>query len=251
MVINGCVAIVTGASRGIGKEITRALIERHAHVIALDIDAEELEKTAADVGAEAFHADVRDPAHADAVVQHALDRHGRLDIIVANAGIGWAGDFAVMPPDRLANLVAVNVAAPMMLARAAVPVMLEARRGSLVFISSIVGSLLMPQEAVYSATKAAIDGFAEPLREELRGTGLHVATVVPAVVRTKFFETRGEPYDRKFPRMIGPERIAGAVVDAIEHDARRRLVPRWIKVPIRLHGMAPASYRALSRHFGG
>jgi short-subunit dehydrogenase len=249
--INGSVAIVTGASRGIGKEITRALVERHAHVIALDIDAEELEKTAADVGADAFAADVRDPAHADAVVQHALDRYGRLDIIVANAGIGWAGNFAVMPPERLANLVAVNVAAPMMLARAAVPTMLAARRGSLVFISSIVGSLLMPQETVYSATKAAIEGFAEPLREELRGTGLHVATVAPAVVRTKFFETRGEPYDRKFPRMIGPERIAAAVVDAIEHDAKRRLVPRWIVIPIRLRGIAPATYRALSRRFGG
>ncbi len=251
MDINGSVAIVTGASRGIGKEITRALVERHAQVIALDVDADELEKTAADVGADAFPADVRDPAHAEAVVQHALDRYGRLDIVVANAGIGWAGDFAGMPPERLTNLVAVNVAAPMMLARAALPTMLPSRRGSLVFISSIVGSLLMPQETVYSATKAAIDGFAEPLREELRGSGIHVSTVVPAVVRTKFFETRGEPYDRKFPRMIGPERIAAAVVSAIEHDAKRRLVPRWIVIPIRLHGMAPASYRALSRRFGG
>ena len=251
MDIDGSVAIVTGASRGIGKEITRALTERHVHVIALDVDADELAKTAADIGAEPFPADVRDPAHADAVVQHALDRHGRLDIIVANAGIGHCGDFAVMPPERIANLVAVNVAAPMMLARAALPTMLAARRGSLVFISSIVGSLLVPQEAVYSATKASIDGFAEPLREELRGTGIHVSTVVPAVVRTKFFETRGEPYDRTFPRMIGPEKIADAVVDVIERDAKRRLVPRWIVLPIRLRGIAPTTYRAVSRRFGG
>lgn len=251
MDIDGSVAIVTGASRGIGAEITRALSERHAHVIALGIEADELAKTAADVGAEAFVADVRDPAHADAVVQHALDRYGRLDIVVANAGIGHSGDFAVMPPARIGDLVAINVTAPMLLARAAIPAMLEARRGSLVFISSIAGALLVPTETVYSSTKAAVDGFAEPLREELRGTGVHVSTIVPAVVRTKFFETRGEPYERKFPRMIGPERIAAAVVDAVEHDTKRRLVPRWISVPIRLRGIAPASYRAISRRFGG
>lgn len=251
MDINGCVAIVTGASRGIGKEITRALSERHAHVIAVDIAADELDKTAADVGAEAFVADVRDPSHADAVVQHALERHGRIDLVVANAGVGHAGDFAAMPPTRITDLVAINVTAPMVLARAALPAMLAARRGSLVFISSIAGALLVRQEAVYSATKAAIDGFAEPLREELRGTGVHVATVVPAVVRTKFFESRGEPYDRTFPRMVGPERIAAAVIDVVERDAKRRLVPRWIGVPIRLRGIAPASFRAISRRFGG
>ena len=251
MQLDGTVAIVTGASRGIGKEITRALTERHAHVIALGNESDELDKTAADVGAEGFLADVRDPAHAQAVVQHALDRYGRLDIVVANAGIGHSGDFAVMPPERIADLVSINVTAPMMLARAALPSMLAARRGSLVFISSIAGNLLVPTETVYSATKAAVEGFAEPLREELRGTGVTVSTVVPAVVRTTFFETRGEPYERTFPRMVEPERIASAVVEAIERDAKRRLVPRWIQIPIRIRGIAPRTYRAVSRRFNG
>lgn len=250
MELAGSVAIVTGASRGIGKEIVRALADRHVHVIALGNEYDELHKVAADVGADAFHADVRDPAHAEAVVQHALDRHGRVDIIVANAGIGHAGDFAAMAPDRITDLVAINVAGPMLLARAALPSMLAADRGALVFISSIAGALLVPQESVYSATKAAVDSFAEPLRDELRGTGVTVSTVVPAVVRTAFFETRGEPYDRSFPRMIGPERIAAAVVHAAERGVKRRLVPRWIWVPIRLRGIAPATYRALSRRFG-
>lgn len=249
MQLDDSVALVTGGSRGIGKEIVRRLAERHARVVALDIEPEELHKTAADAGADAFVADVRDPAHADAVVQHVLDRHGRLDIVVANAGIGHSGDFSVMPPERISDLIAVNVTAPMLLARAALPSMLAARRGSLVFISSIAGALLVPTESVYSATKAAVDGFAEPLREELRGTGVTVSTVMPTAVRTTFFQTRGEPYERAFPRMIGPERIASAVLHVIEHEARRRVVPRWMLLPIRIRGLAPATYRAVSRHF--
>jgi short-subunit dehydrogenase len=247
--LDGSVAIVTGASRGIGKEVVRALAERHVRVVALGVEPEELQKAAADVGAEAFLADVRDPAHADAVVQHVLDSYGRLDIVVANAGIGHCGDFAEMSPERITDLVSVNVIAPMLLARAALPSMLAAKRGSLVFISSIAGALLVPRESVYSATKAAVDSFAEPLRDELRGSGVTVSTVVPAVVRTAYYETRGEPYGRKFPRMLGPERIASAVVRVIERGTKRRLVPRWLVIPIRLRGFAPATYRALSRPF--
>jgi short-subunit dehydrogenase len=247
----GSVAIVTGASRGIGLAIARALTERHAQVIAVDIEADELAKAAADLGAEAFVADVRDPSHADSVVQHALARYGRIDVVVANAGIGWAGQFAEMPVQRLSDLVAVNVAAPMLLARAAVPSMIAAQRGALVFISSIAGALLVTDEAVYSATKAAIDGFAEPLRDDLRGSNITVSTVVPAAVRTSFFDSRGEAYGRQFPRMIPPERIAAAVVDCIEHGTRRRVIPRWTVVPIRIRGIAPRTFRAIARRFGG
>jgi uncharacterized protein len=249
--LDGSVAIVTGASRGIGLAIARALTQRHAQVVAVDIEADELAKTAADIGADAFAADVRDAKHADDVVQHVLDRYGRIDVVVANAGIGWAGLFSEMPVQRISDLVAVNIAAPILLARAAVPSMVAARRGSLVFISSIAGSLLVTDEAVYSATKAAVDGFAEPLRDELRSHNITVSTVVPAVVRTQFFDSRGEPYGRRFPRMVAPERIAVAVVDCIENGTRRHVVPRWTLLPIRLRGIAPTTFRAIARRFGG
>jgi len=249
MRIDGAVAIVTGASGGIGRAIAQALAERHAQVIVLDVQADKLQKCAADLGADAFPADVRDPGHAEAVVRHALDRYGRIDIVVANAGIGHAGRVDAMNPERIRDLVAVNVTGPMLLARAALPSMLAARRGSLVFISSIAGSLLVKDEAVYSATKAAVDGFAEPLRDELHGSGVNVSTVVPAVVRTSFFDSRGEPYGRRFPRMIPPERIADGVVEVITRGKKRRVVPRWFLIPMRVRAMVPGLYREVSRRF--
>jgi len=248
--LRGTVAIVTGAGRGIGAATTRALVQRGVSVVALGHDRQDLAATAEAAGADAYWADVRDPAHADAVVAHTLRSHGRLDIVVANAGLGHAGAFADMPPDRIADLIAINVAAPLLLARAALPTMLEQRQGALVFISSIAGALLVPRESVYSATKAAIDAFTEPLREELRGTGVTVSTIAPAVVDTGFFDARGEPYLRRFPRPVPPERLSAAVVDALERGKTRQVVPRWLLLPIRLRGMAPRTYRALSRRFG-
>jgi short-subunit dehydrogenase len=247
--IDGAVAIVTGAARGIGAASARALADRGARVIALSIEDDELATTAKEIGADAISADVRDPVHADGVVAHALDKYGRLDLVVANAGIGHAGNFADMSAERIIDLVAVNVRAPMLLARSAVTPMLEQRRGALVFMSSIVGALPVPREAVYGATKAAVDAFADTIREELRGTGVTVSTVCPTVVDTHFFIDRGEPYERAFPRPIRPERIARAVVDAAENGKARYVVPRWMTIPMRIRGVAPMSYRAISRPF--
>ena len=249
MNLDGAVAIVTGAARGIGAASARALAARGVQVVSVDLDSSELPAAAEAIGGIAVAADVREPGHADHVVDRALEAYGRLDIVVANAGVGHYGLFAEMPAERMLDLVAINVRAPMLLARSAVAPMLEQQRGSLVFVSSIVGALPVPREAVYGATKAAVDAFADTLREELRGSGVTASTVCPTVVDTLFFRDRGEPYDRGFPRPIGPERIARAVVDAAEHGKARYVVPRWMTIPMRLRGVAPASYRAISRPF--
>lgn len=250
MELDGAVAVVTGASRGIGAATARALVEQGAKVIALGHEEDELVRAAADIGATSFIADVRDPAHAADVVAHALDLHGHLDIVVANAGIGHAGAFLDMPAQRIDDLVSINVRAPMLLAHAALPTMVEQGRGVLVFVSSIAGTLLVPDESVYSATKAAVEAFAEPLREELRGTGVRVATVVPAVVDTGFFDHRGEPYGRRFPRPVPANRLADAIVDTVVHNRNRRVVPTWFHVPMGVRRLVPRTYRVLSRWLG-
>lgn len=246
----GKVAIVTGASHGIGHATARALAARGATVVVAGLNDDALSALADQIGGSWIGVDVRDPAHADDLVKHAIDRHGRVDVVVANAGIGHAGDVVDMTAQRICDLVDVNVRAPMLLARAALAPMHAQGEGALVLISSIAAGVLVPRESVYSATKAAVEAFAEPLREELRGSGISVSTVAPGVVATRFFDDRGEPYERRFPRPVAPEVIAAAVVRSIETGRRHTVVPRWLGIAPRVRAVAPRVYRTLARRFG-
>lgn len=248
--LSGAVAVVTGATAGIGRATVRELRGRGAHVVAVGRDEAALASLTEEYDVTPVCLDLRADGAAEQVVAAALDRHGRLDVAVANAGVGHAGSVATMTAECVDELLAVNVRAPVQLARAALPTMLAQGRGALVFVSSIAGALLVPGETVYSATKAAVEGFAEPLREELRGTGVTVSTVLPGVVATGFFDRRGTPYDRRFPRPIRAERVATAVAEAAVSGRARVVVPRWLAVPIRLRGAAPGLYRAMSRRLG-
>ena len=250
MQLTGKVAVVTGASHGIGRATVQALAARGATVVAAGLDDDALTQLAEQVGGSWIGIDVRDPAHADELVKHTLDRHGRLDVVVANAGIGHAGEVVAMTTERICDLVDINLRGPMLLTRAALGPMLEQRSGAIVFISSIAGGVLVPRESVYSATKAAVEAFAEPLREELRGSGVIVSTVAPGVVATDFFTGRGEPYERRFPRPVRPEVIATAVLRAVEQGRRHQVVPRWLGIAPRVRAIAPSLYRTLARRFG-
>jgi len=244
------VVVVTGAAGGIGAATARRLRACGAQVVAVDADAVALARLERDTGVMSLVADVRDPAHAPRVVGEVLGVHGRIDGVVANAGIGHAGPVAGMTAERIDEVLAVNARAPMLLTRAALPSMLEAGHGAIVFVTSVAGVLLVPGESVYSASKAAVEAFAEPLREELRGSGVTVSVVRPAVVATAFFDERGEPYTRRWPRPVPPERIAAAIVEAIVRGTPEVTVPRWFVVPTRIRSMFPSVYRALARRFG-
>ncbi|MDQ1706646.1 MAG: hypothetical protein QOF18_3012, partial [Frankiaceae bacterium] len=135
MELRGAVVVVTGAGRGIGAATARALAARGAQVVVTGLDEAELAATAASIGAVPIVADVRDPAHAERVLAATAARFGPVDVVVANAGIGYAGAFAEMPAERIDDVIAVNVLGPMLLARSAVPAMLQRHRGALVFVS--------------------------------------------------------------------------------------------------------------------
>ncbi|ETK37207.1 hypothetical protein MPTA5024_05095 [Microbispora sp. ATCC PTA-5024] len=171
-----------------------------------------------------------------------------MDVLVANAGEGWSGPLAAMPDGTLERLVAVNLTAPMRLTRLLLPAMAERGRGHLVYVASIAGALGVREEAVYAATKAGLLAFAESLRYEAPGVG--VTVVLPGVVDTPFFERRGRPYTRSRPAPVPPARVAAAVVAAVERGRAEVYVPGWLRVPARLRGAAPGTFRALARRFG-
>jgi short-subunit dehydrogenase len=249
--VSGAVVVVTGAAGGIGRATALALGDRGANVVAVDHDDDSLAEVAAAVGGTAVCVDVTDIDHGDRVIEATVAAHGRVDAVIANAGTGYDGDFASMPVDRLRTLLDVNLRAPMLLARAALPRMVaQGGDAALVFTTSIAGAVPVPNEAAYCAAKTALEAFADSLRGELRGSRITVSTVRPGVVRTAFHDNRNEPYARRFPRLVPPERIAEAMVEVIESGDERRTVPAWLEVAAIVRRRTPWLFRTLSRRLG-
>jgi short-subunit dehydrogenase len=128
--------------------------------------------------------------------------------------------------------------------------MRKARRGHLVFVTSIAGRMGVADEAVYSASKAGLSTFADAIRLAHAPDGIGVSVVVPGVVDTKFFDRRGRPYDRRSPRPVPAAKVAAALVAAVEHNRPEVFVPAWLRFPARLNGLAPALVAKLQRKFG-
>jgi len=222
-------------------------------VVAVGRDEAALRDLAERTGATPLAVDLRETGAAADVVRRAREAHGRLDGVVANAGVGHAGAVVDMSDEQVAALVDLNVRGTFLLARAAVAAFTEqasdGRRRGIVFVSSIAGAVGVPGESVYSATKAAVESFAVVLREELRPAGVGVSTVLPGVVDTEFFARRGAPYDRRFPRPMPAARVARAVVAALESGRARTVVPRWLGLLAWLSAALFGPYRALARRF--
>jgi short-subunit dehydrogenase len=245
MKVAGARVLVTGASSGVGAATARAMARAGAELVLAGRDRVRLAAVAAETGGQALPGDITTDAGLLA------ERAGRVDVLVNNAGVGWAGAFAEMPQERLEGLVAVNLTAPIRLTRLLLPGMIEAGRGHVVFVTSIAGAIGVGREAVYSAAKAGLAVFAEALRDELREyPGIGVSVVLPGVVDTPFFERRGTPYDRRRPVPIPPERVARRIVAAVRNGRAESYVPGWLRLPARLRGAAPGPFRRLARRFG-
>ncbi|HEX7095321.1 MAG TPA: SDR family NAD(P)-dependent oxidoreductase [Acidimicrobiales bacterium] len=242
--LEGARCLITGASAGIGRALALRLAAAGARVCLHGRDADALAAVAdAAGGAPWVASDLAEPDGVRHVATSALDALGGIDVLVNNAGIGWAGPFASMTDDEIARLVAVDLTAPMLLTRALVPSMVEQHRGHVVFVGSIAGHVGVPNEAAYAAVKAGLVGLADSLRAELGRAGIAVSLVSPGPVVTEFFARRGVPYERRFPRPVPPERVADAIVRCIRTGRAEVFVPRWLSVPARLRGVAPATYR--------
>jgi short-subunit dehydrogenase len=250
MVIRGAVALVTGASSGLGRATAEMLAAKGATVLVHGRDEGALAGLAGRIGAMPLVEDLAQPGAAARLARAALAHVPHVDLLIANAGSGYAGDLSTMDASLPERLIAANLVAPIELTRALLPAMIESRRGGLFYVGSIAGRTGVAGEAVYAAAKAGLDTFAASLRLELMGTGVRVGVLVPGVIATPFFERRGRPYARTRPRPIPVDTAARALIRLIESGAAERYLPRWLGLPVAMRFTAPALYRSLAARYG-
>jgi len=212
--LTGRVILITGASRGIGFATARRALEAGAQVVMGSKTPERLAAAAEELAGhgEVAHrpVDVADYDAMEAFVDLALERFGRADVLVNDAGVAWAGDFADMPPAAIDAAVTVNVGGVLHGTRAVLPHLRQRGSGTVVNISSGAGHTGIPGLAAYSATKFAVNGFTEALAGELEGSGVGVYAVCPGRVATDMQETVS---GRR--QGVPPERIADAVLSLL------------------------------------
>ena len=239
MGLTGRCALVTGASSGIGAATAEVLAGAGCELVLVGRDERRLAEVAERTRARAVVADL---TTAEGLAR-AAEAGDRVDLLVNNAGAGWAGDLATMDPAQVGALVDLNLAAPLQLTRALLPT-LRGRAGARVVFVSSIAAVGVRREAVYSATKAGLRVFAASLRQD----GLGATTVLPGAVSTPFFAER--PYERRFPRQVSAERVARALVRAVERGRGEVFVPGWLSVAARIRGAVPELFDLGARRFG-
>ena len=220
--LEGKTALVTGASRGIGRAIAEELARAGASVIvSYRAGAEEAEEVAASVGGRAVQADVSDPEAAARLVEEA----GDVDVLVNNAGLTRDGLILRMPDEDWRDVIETNLSGTFYTCRAAARGMMKRRGGSIVNISSIVGLHGNPGQTNYSASKAGIIGLTKALARELAGRGVRANVVAPGYVESRLTEAISEEMktlmlgNTPLGRFGKPTDIAGAVRFLCSDDA--------------------------------
>lgn len=237
MEIQRSVALVTGASSGIGAAIARRLARGGLRVALAARRRDRLEALAEEIrqaGGEAssFPVDLAREAERERLVQEVGAAWGMPDILVNNAGIGWYGFGDGMPWSRAQEMIEVNVVAAVHLSLLVLPQMKARGRGHIVNIGSIAGNIPSQGVALYCATKSFLDAFTTALYRELRGTGVWVSVVKPGPVATEFFD-RSSSAGLRLPAerfAVSPERVAGRVWGLLCHPRREVYVPGWYRV---------------------
>ena len=221
MTLEGKAALITGASRGIGRAVAQQLA---AAGVGLGLAS----RSGDDLGLEGVVArpcDVRKPADLEAIVGETVDRFGRLDILVANAGVGAYGPFLELSPEHLEEMIDVNVKGTLYAVRAALPHLIESGEADLVTIASEAGRRGLPLEAVYCASKFAQVGFTRAMDHELRERGVRCTNICPGGVATDFAMGRGRtPEMPELAGMMSAEDVAEVVLFALTRPRTHRIL---------------------------
>jgi short-subunit dehydrogenase len=238
--------LITGATGGIGHALARAFAARGSELTLTGRKLDLLEPLAAEVNARSLACDLSDREQVAGLAADALD--WRVDLLVANAALPASGLLSELTLEQADRILEVNLRAPIALAHALMPQMVERGQGHMVFISSLSGKVAAPSSSLYSATKFGLRGFALGLREDLRPHGVGVSTIFPGFIRDAgmFADARV-----KLPFGVGtrtPEQVAEATITAIERNrAELDVAPLTLRLGAMFSGIAPQIAATFSR----
>jgi len=231
----GATALLTGASRGIGPYIARALAAEGIHLAlsATEASRDRLEQLchslkANGVTAVTLTADLADPDQTAGLVRDAENALGRIDILVNNAGVENSGNFTKIEEKRIRQVIDTNLNAPLLLARLVLPAMIRRKQGAVIHIASMAGRIPMPTIATYSAAKAGLSAWTESMASELEGSGVRVAAICPTFVAEAGMHARTGVKAPWIAGEVPPQKVARCVVKALDgrpHDIRVTPLP--------------------------
>jgi short-subunit dehydrogenase len=246
--LSGRSVLLTGATGGLGQAIARAFAAEGAKLLLTGRRADVLEPLAEEVGGQAIVCDLAVASEVDRL----LGEVGNVEVLVANAALPASGEVGSFSPEEIDRALAVNLRAPILLARALSAGMVARGHGHLVFISSLSGKAASPRGSLYAATKYGLRGFALGLREDLRDSGVGVSTVFPGFIKDAgMFHESGA----KLPGYVAmktPEDVAMAVLRAIERNRSEiDVAPLPLRLGTAVAGLAPELSGRVQRRLGG
>jgi short-subunit dehydrogenase len=244
------VAVVTGASSGIGKCLTQLLADHGCHVIAVARRADRISQWSPSKqstefgGVTPLAGDITEEAVRVAIHSKIeTDHGGKLDLLVNNAGIGGIGKFADATPDRMRQIMEVNFFAPVELTRILLPALHRGSNPVICNIGSVLGHRAVPDKSEYCASKFAMHGWSDSLRAELAADGIQVTLVSPSTTKSEFFDSLIETDPNQSSRSLGhwsPHRVANRAFDAIRKRRSEVILSFGGKALVYADRLAPA-----------
>lgn len=248
------VVLITGASSGIGLATAYTLAPYASHLFVVGRQPSRLEKVAADLKATPIVADLSDPGQAEQIAEVVRQSAGRLDLLLNCAGQLEVGQAETLGFEVTERLIRVNFLGTVAAIHSCLPLLRNGRNPVIMNVASIAGRIAPPFMAAYAASKFALIGYSNALRQELSPEGIHVGVILPGPVDTPMVHGRlGGPHYPVPPGVpvLSAERVAKVIVQAVEQRTPEVVVPRWLSLPTRLGALVPAVVDRLYSRLNG